>query len=261
MKLRELGERIGAQRRKRGLRQADIARALQVSAQAVSKWERGQNAPDIGVLVGLSRLLGVSVEWLLGGTAAETDTFDGTVFCTALDGFARRAAELAPQAVATWANSLHVPVTEAVKHHDGVPVKYVGDGALAFFAGRAHAERALAAGREALAVLNNPDLAVVLHAGPIYLGSIGHPDYAQPDIMGQTINTAFLVMNAPDLRCAGTVTTTEAVLAAMEEPAALTPAGEVHVRGHARPLAVYQLPAARAETRERGPRERSGNER
>ena len=80
MNLKQLGLRIKAQREWRKLRQADVASALQISAQAVSKWERGENAPDISVLVGLARLLGVSVEWLLGGTSAETDTFPAIVF-------------------------------------------------------------------------------------------------------------------------------------------------------------------------------------
>ena len=71
MNMKELGQRIKNQREKRGLRQLDIADALQISAQAVSKWERGESAPDISVLVRLSRLLGASVECLLGATSPE----------------------------------------------------------------------------------------------------------------------------------------------------------------------------------------------
>ena len=80
MDLRKLGVRIKRRREKRHLRQSDIASALRISAQAVSKWERGENAPDISLLVELARLLDVSVEWLLGGMAGETDTFEATVF-------------------------------------------------------------------------------------------------------------------------------------------------------------------------------------
>ena len=60
-----LGDRIRRQREKRGIKQQDIAHALQVSPQAVSKWERGENAPDISLLGPLARLLGVSTDWLL----------------------------------------------------------------------------------------------------------------------------------------------------------------------------------------------------
>ena len=66
MLLGELGQRIRTQRERLGLKQHDIANALQVSPQAVSKWERGENAPDIAVLGELCTLLGVTTDWLLG---------------------------------------------------------------------------------------------------------------------------------------------------------------------------------------------------
>ena len=62
MDLGQLGARIKKRREARGLKQADLASALRVTPQAVSKWELGENAPDIVVLVPLSRLLDVSVE-------------------------------------------------------------------------------------------------------------------------------------------------------------------------------------------------------
>lgn len=67
MNVAEVGERIRQRRELAGLRQRDIADALQLSAQAVSKWERGENAPDIGILPQLARLLGISTDWLLAG--------------------------------------------------------------------------------------------------------------------------------------------------------------------------------------------------
>ena len=42
MNLDDLAERIRAQREKRGLRQNDLASALQVSLRAGSKWERAE---------------------------------------------------------------------------------------------------------------------------------------------------------------------------------------------------------------------------
>ena len=42
MLLSELGNRIRSQRERLGLKQQDIANALQISPQAVSKWERGK---------------------------------------------------------------------------------------------------------------------------------------------------------------------------------------------------------------------------
>ena len=66
MFLSELGNRIRSQREKRSLKQQDVANALDITPQAVSKWERGENAPDVVTLGPLARLLGTSVDWLLG---------------------------------------------------------------------------------------------------------------------------------------------------------------------------------------------------
>ncbi|MFM1919533.1 MAG: hypothetical protein RLZZ303_1167, partial [Candidatus Hydrogenedentota bacterium] len=96
MNLAILGKRIRALREKRGLKQNDIANALQISPQAVSKWERGENAPDISVWLSLSQLLGVSCDALLGRTEAE-DTFEATVFCTSLNRFALRCKRKPPR--------------------------------------------------------------------------------------------------------------------------------------------------------------------
>ena len=62
-----LGKRIGMLRREKGLKQEDLAEALGVSAQAVSKWENDQTCPDISLLPKLAKLLGVTVDALLSG--------------------------------------------------------------------------------------------------------------------------------------------------------------------------------------------------
>ncbi len=62
-----LGKRIAALRKERGLKQDDLARVLEVSPQAVSKWETDQTCPDISLLPELAKLLGVSVDVLLTG--------------------------------------------------------------------------------------------------------------------------------------------------------------------------------------------------
>ena len=62
-----LGKRIAMLRRQKGLKQDDLASALDVSPQAVSKWENDQTCPDISLLPRLAQLLGVSVDELLSG--------------------------------------------------------------------------------------------------------------------------------------------------------------------------------------------------
>lgn len=62
-----IGKRIALLRKEKGMTQEDLANAMGVSPQAVSKWENDQTCPDISALPKLSRLLGVSVDELLEG--------------------------------------------------------------------------------------------------------------------------------------------------------------------------------------------------
>ena len=60
------GKRFSDLRKQKGLTQEDIAVELNVSAQAVSKWENDISFPDITLLLEISELLGVTVDELLG---------------------------------------------------------------------------------------------------------------------------------------------------------------------------------------------------
>ena len=62
-----LGRRIAQLRKEKELKQDDLAQMLDVSAQAVSKWENDQTCPDISLLPRLASILGVSVDELLSG--------------------------------------------------------------------------------------------------------------------------------------------------------------------------------------------------
>lgn len=62
-----LGERIAEKRRAKGLKQDELAEALGVSAQAVSKWENDLSCPDIMLLPTLAEKLGCTVDELLTG--------------------------------------------------------------------------------------------------------------------------------------------------------------------------------------------------
>ena len=62
-----IGKRIAALRREKNLKQDDLAQMLEVSPQAVSKWENDQTCPDISLLPKLAKILGVSVDELLSG--------------------------------------------------------------------------------------------------------------------------------------------------------------------------------------------------
>ena len=66
-----LGKRIAALRREKELKQDELAEMLNVSPQAVSKWENDLSCPDITLLPELARILGVTVDELLSGKSAE----------------------------------------------------------------------------------------------------------------------------------------------------------------------------------------------
>ena len=61
-----IGQRIAQERKKQNLSQVGLATILDVSRQAISKWESDAAIPEIDKLIALSRLFGVTVGWLLG---------------------------------------------------------------------------------------------------------------------------------------------------------------------------------------------------
>lgn len=61
-----LGKKIACARRSCGMTQTELAQMVGVTAQAVSKWERGSSCPDISILDEVANALGVSVSELLG---------------------------------------------------------------------------------------------------------------------------------------------------------------------------------------------------
>ena len=66
-----IGQRICELRKERGYSQEYVAERLDVTRQAVSKWETDLSAPDTYNLIALSELLGVSVEYIATGKGTE----------------------------------------------------------------------------------------------------------------------------------------------------------------------------------------------
>ena len=65
-----LGERIVELRKLRNLSQGQLAEAMDVSRQAVSKWENGQSTPDPLKIIKLAEFLDTDVEFLSTGRVA-----------------------------------------------------------------------------------------------------------------------------------------------------------------------------------------------
>lgn len=59
-----LCEKLTQARKAAGLTQADVAARLDVSRQAVSRWEGGQSKPSTKKLLALAKIYGVSLDWL-----------------------------------------------------------------------------------------------------------------------------------------------------------------------------------------------------
>ena len=71
--LQEIGERISKRRKLMGLTQEQLAEQMDVSIQMISNLERGVKAIRIDNLVKLSRILGVTTDYILTGQQSSGD--------------------------------------------------------------------------------------------------------------------------------------------------------------------------------------------
>lgn len=62
-----IGERISLLRKEKQISQGDLAKAMNVSRQAVSKWENDLSAPDSLNLIALADLLDTDIDYLTTG--------------------------------------------------------------------------------------------------------------------------------------------------------------------------------------------------
>ncbi len=70
----KLQDKLYQLRKSNGLSQMELAEAINVSRQAISKWETGTALPTIENFLSLSKLYGVSVDYLVDdGIESETD--------------------------------------------------------------------------------------------------------------------------------------------------------------------------------------------
>jgi transcriptional regulator with XRE-family HTH domain len=60
------GKRLSDLRKKKNWTQEELAKKLNVSAQAVSKWEKDVSLPDVGLLASIASIFDTSIDYLLG---------------------------------------------------------------------------------------------------------------------------------------------------------------------------------------------------
>ena len=66
----EFSQRLYQLRRQAGISQEELANVLDLSRQAVQKWEAGTSRPDMDNLIALAEYFHVSLDWLIRGTEA-----------------------------------------------------------------------------------------------------------------------------------------------------------------------------------------------
>lgn len=69
----ELKEKLIGLRKEKGLSQLELAETLNISRQAVSRWEVGSAIPTTENLITLSQLYGVELAQLVGGSLEKTE--------------------------------------------------------------------------------------------------------------------------------------------------------------------------------------------
>jgi len=72
MNIIKFGAYISRLRKDRDMPQSELADMLNVTRQAVSKWERGEGFPDISILCSIAEVFGVSVDTLINSGATES---------------------------------------------------------------------------------------------------------------------------------------------------------------------------------------------
>jgi len=74
----EIANRLQQLRKEKGYSQEELAQALGLSRQAVSKWERAESSPDTDNLICLARLYGMSLDELLNTTESTEEIRERT---------------------------------------------------------------------------------------------------------------------------------------------------------------------------------------
>ena len=68
-----LGENIYRLRTEKNMSQGDLADALEVSRQSVSKWENNSAVPELEKLIKMAQIFGISIDELVTGAAKEPE--------------------------------------------------------------------------------------------------------------------------------------------------------------------------------------------
>jgi len=86
MSNKTLGEMISSLRKEKGMTQNDLAKKMNVTDKAVSKWERDLSCPDVNSIPKLAEILDTTVEELLNAQSKKEDNKVDEIINLALNG-------------------------------------------------------------------------------------------------------------------------------------------------------------------------------
>jgi adenylate cyclase len=183
----------------------------------------------------------------------------GTVMFTDIREFTAFTERTPPDRVIDLLNEYFGEMIDAIFHHGGTLVGYLGDGLLAVFGAPIplddHADRALAAAREMLAVRlprfnrrvrertlgNGFEMGIGLNSGLFIAGNVGSARRLEYTVYGDTVNTASRIEGM-------TKTTRQSVLIAdstrqalLRPPSDLVHVGEFDVRGKQSSIRLWTI--------------------
>jgi adenylate cyclase len=146
-----------------------------------------------------------------------------------LTGYTRLTEERGDEAAAELAARLAGLVRRSAQAHDGMPVKWLGDGVMFYFRAPAAAVLAALAMAEVVVSHGLPPAHVGIHAGPVI--------FQEGDYFGRTVNLAARI--ADYARPGEVVVSQEVVDAADKAPVAFTEIGPVELKGVPGTLRLY----------------------
>jgi adenylate cyclase len=146
-----------------------------------------------------------------------------------LTGYTRLTEERGDEAAAELAARLAGLVRRSAQAHDGMPVKWLGDGVMFYFRAPAAAVLAALAMAEVVVSHGLPPAHVGIHAGPV--------SFQEGDYFGRTVNLAARI--ADYARPGEVVVSQEVVDAADKAPVAFTEIGPVELKGVPGTLRLY----------------------
>jgi hypothetical protein len=109
-----------------------------------------------------------------------------------------------------------------------------------FFSGAGHATRAVRTALHMRLIETEP-LKIGVCSGDVYFGSVGHPDYARPDVIGETVSIALLAMDWAVEHTKTGVVVTASTMEAMDNTVTAGPYTDVHLSGISHAVSLIEV--------------------